>query len=479
MSHGILHDLLDSVIKKFTGSGKPVSEGKLSNLLGVAARKFNVPGIAVGILLEGKEVYASYGVTNIDNPLPVTESTLFNIASVTKTFTATTIMRLVAEGKIDLHAPVKTYIPELQIQDEEAADKITILNLLNHTSGLDWRLAVDTGEGDDALEKFVAKMVDLKQITPPGTRASYSQAGYDLLGRVIEKATGKTYEQAVSSLILEPLGLTNSFFAWDDIETKPFAVGHNADENGQLAVARLWKYSRSENPGGGLASSATELIHWARFHLGIAANVTQVLPTNLVQEMQQPTVELRGSSLGDAIGIGWFLREIDGVKTVGHGGSGNGQFTELLLVPERNFAVAALSNAGPNGIQFNQAVLQWALQNCLGLVERAPKPIPFDAARAHEIVGTYENKIQVITIDNHKKQLTIAAGIKPEVRAASDKELPADYPPAEMGLLPGEKDEYVVLRGGMKGQRGFFTRDERSAIIGLDIAGRFYARMQH
>ena len=477
MPQGKLFELLASVINKFKGSGGPVSEAKLAKLLGIAARKFNVPGVAVGILYNGEETHAAYGVTNIDNPSPVTETTLFNVASVTKTFTATTIMHLVSEGKVDLDAPVKKYIPELELKDKEAADKITILNLLNHTAGLDWRLAIDTGEDDDALEKFVAKLVDLKQIAPPGTRASYSQAGYDLLGRVIEKVTGQTYEQAVTSLVLEPLGLTNSFFAWDDIKTRPFVVGHNADDNEKLTVAKLWKYSRSENPGGGLASSATDLIRWARFHLGDAENGAQVLPDDLIKKMQQPTIELVGSSLGNAIGIGWFLRDINGVKIVGHSGSGNGQFTELLLVPERNFAVASITNAGPSGIQFNQAVMQWTLQNYLGLVERAPKPIPFDAARAQEIVGGYENKIQVITIDSSGKKLTIAAGIKPEVRAASDKELPADYPPAEMGLLPGDKDEYVVLGGGMKSQRGFFTRDESGTITGIDIAGRPFTRM--
>ena len=467
---------LMSVIEKLQGSGGPVSEEKLSQLLGVAARKFNVPGIAVGVLLDGKEMYGSYGVTNVENPLPITQATLFNIGSITKTFTATTIMHLVSQKKIDLNAPVKKYIPELKLHDPEAAGKITILQLLNHTSGLEWRFEADTGEGADALAKYVARMTEVTQALPPGTRASYSQTAYDLLGRVIEKVTGQIYEQAVISLVLEPLGLTNSFFAMDEIEAHQFAVGHNADDNNKLVVAKQWKYSRAQNAGGGLASSSTDLIRWAKFHLGQAANGDQVLPAGLIAQMQQQTVELVGSSLGKAIGIGWFLSDINGVKTVGHGGSGNGQFAELLLVPERKFAVVSLANAGPNGVAFNRAVLQWTLQKYVGLVERAPKPIAFDAKRAQELVGKYENKIQVITVESNGKKLTIAAGIKPEVRAASDKELPADYPPAEMGLLPGDKDEYVVLGGGMKGQRGFFTRDEKGAITEIDIAGRSLKR---
>lgn len=474
-----LSDLLAAITKPFNGSRGNVSESKLAQLLGIAARKFNVPGIAVGVLLDGQVTYASYGVTDVRQPAPVDATTLFVIASITKTFTATAIMRLSADGKIDVDAPVKRYIPELQLQDHHAAETMTVRHLLNHTAGLAWRLDADTGEGDDALAAFVARMVELEQIAPPGTRASYSQAGYDLLGRVIEKVTGTPYEQAVNALLLRPLGLTNSFFALDDILARPHAVGHNADEQGKLSVAQVLKYSRAENPGGGLASSVTDLMRWAQFHMGDgrAESGEQALPTQALKAMQEPTVELKGSSLGDAIGIGWFLRDINGIKTVGHSGSGNGQFADLLMVPSRHFAVVALCNAGPNGLQFNQAVLQWTLQHSLGLFESAPKPLPYDRRRAEEVAGTYENAIQVVTIASSGKKLTIAAGIKPEVRGASEKELPVDYPPAPMGLLPGDKDEYIVTGGGMKGQRGYFIRDEHGMITGLDIGGRAFTKV--
>ena len=92
--------------------------------------------------------------------------------------------------------------------------------------------------------------------------------------------------------------------------------------------------------------------------------------------MKEPTVELHGSTLGDAFGICWFLRDVDGVRTVGHGESAHGQFAELLTVPERNFAVVSLSNAGPNGIPFNQAVVRWAIEHYLGVVDRDPEPLP-------------------------------------------------------------------------------------------------------
>ena len=139
--------------------------------------------------------------------------------------------------------------------------------------------------------------------------------------------------------------------------------------------------------------------------------------------MKEPTAELRGSTLGDAFGICWFLRDVDGVRTVGHGGSANGQFAELLTVPERGFAVVALANATD------------------GVV------------------------------------MTLAADIKPQIRAAADEELPPGYPREEIGLLPGDGDEYVITSGGMKGMRGFFTRDESGAVVGIDAGGRMYRRV--
>jgi CubicO group peptidase (beta-lactamase class C family) len=451
----------------------------LTDFVETTTKQFNVPGVAVGVLADGKQISACQGVTSIDNPLPIDQDTLFLLASVTKTFTATTLMCLVAQGKVELNAPVRRYIPELRLKDMLTADKVTVLNLLNHTSGLDWRVNADTGEGDDALELYVAKMAEFELIAPLGTRVSYSQAGYNLLGRLIEKVTGQTFEQAVASLVCEPLGLSHSFFARDDIMTRRFVVGHNRGEGGTMSIARPWRHSRGDNPGGGLASSVADQLRWARFHLGDghAASGAQVLPTYVLHQMKEPTAELRASTLGDAIGLCWFLRQVDGVRTVGHAGSANGQFVDLLLVPERNFAVISLSNASPDGIPFNKAVVHWALENYLGLIDRDPEPIPFDAARTQEIVGTYENEMMRFTIDTVGAGLRLEVGIKAEIRAAAKQELPPDYPPADMGLLPGDKDEYIITSGGLQGQRGFFTRDKSGAVVGVDLAGRLFSRV--
>jgi CubicO group peptidase (beta-lactamase class C family) len=451
----------------------------LSDFVEATATEFGIPGVAVGVWADDQEIYACHGVSSIDNPLPIDRDTLYVLGSITKTYTATALMRLVTEGKVELDAPVRRYVPELKLADESAAADVTVLQLLNHTSGLGWDLLVDTGEGDDALARYVAKLAELELIAPPGTRASYSQAGYSLLGRIVEKVTGLTYERAVASLVFDPLGLSHSFFAPEDVMTRRFAVGHNPGENGTLSVARLWRGSRCRNPGAGIVSSVADQLRWARFHLrdGRAESGEPVLPTVVLQRMKEPTVELRGSTLGDALGIGWFLRDVDGVRTVGHGGSANGQFAEFLTVPERSFAVVALSNAGPGGIPFNQAVVRWALRTYLGVTDRDPEPSPYDEARAREVVGRYDIDVMTLVIALDEAELTLEVGIKPEVRAAADGEMPPDYAPAAIGLLPSNADEYIVTEGGLKGQRGFFTRDESGRVVGVDLAGRLFQRV--
>ena len=449
----------------------------LAGFVAETAERLGVTGAAVGVWADGQEDFGCHGVTSVENPLPADRDTLFLIGSVTKTFTATAVMRLVADGTVALDAPVRRYVPELVLADERAADEITVLNLLNHTSGLDWGLIDDFGEGDGALAGYVARLAELGLIAPPGTRASYSQAGFNLAGRIVEKVTGLTYERAIASLVLSPAGLSHSFFDRDDIMTRRFAVGHNRGEDGTLSIGRLWRRSRGDNPGGGIATSAADVLRWARFHLG--DGVPGVLPAEVLRQMREPTTALRGSSLGEAIGIGWFLREIDGVRAAGHGGSANGQFAELLLVPERDFAVVALCNEGPDGIPFNQEVVRWALQEYLGITERAPEPLPFDEARAREVAGRYENEVMTFTVGiNGAGQgmgVRMEVRIKPEIRAAADKEPPPDPAPMDLGLLP--RDEYIVTDGEYAGQRGFFSRDESGAVTGVDLAGRLASRV--
>jgi CubicO group peptidase (beta-lactamase class C family) len=458
-------------------SQQVVNDQELSEFVAGAAEQFGIPGAAVGIWHRGREIFAGHGVTSTANPLPVTPDTVFSIASTSKTFTSTLVMRLVAEGKIELDAPVQRYVPEFQLSDPDHAARITVMNLLNHTAGLDWNL-IDTDEGGDSLAGFVAKMTELTLIAEPGARASYSQAGYNLLGRVAEKVTGLPFEEAVATLLLEPLGLADTVYDLDEAVIRRFAVGHNVGADGQTRLAVPWKAypagARGNNPGGGISSTIADLLAWSRFQLGDGAGV---LPAEVLHRMQEPTIELRATSLGDAIGICWFIKDIAGVRTISHGGSGNGQFCELLIVPEHDFAVVSLANQGPDGYAFDQAVATWALEHYLCLVEAEPEPVAYDDARAREVAGRYDNDAMHLDIAADGVRLTLAVEIKPEIRAAAGVEVPPDLPPAEWGFLAAVGDEYIVTEGGLKGQRGYFGRDENGSVVSIDLAGRPFRRV--
>lgn len=154
-------------------------------------KTFQVPGLALGIIQDGQWFAEGFGVTSIKNPLPVTTDTLFQIGSTSKTVTATIIMILTEQGKLELDAPVKTYLPNLELKDADVAARVTVRHLLNHTAGWAGDLFVGTGDGDNALELYVQKMRDLPQLTPLGEVWHYNNAAFGLAGRVIEVVTGQ------------------------------------------------------------------------------------------------------------------------------------------------------------------------------------------------------------------------------------------------------------------------------------------------
>src|SRR5712692_1446760 len=205
-----------------------------------AMRETDTPGIAVGLLHDGEERVEGFGVTSLENPLDVTPDTLLQIGSITKTFTGTALMRLVERGQLDLDSPVRRYLPELKLSDEDVAARVTMRHLLTHTGGWIGDYFDASGSGDDALARIAESMSTLPQLTPLGEIWSYNNSGFYLAGRVLEVLTAMPYEQAVRELVLEPLGLEHTFFFADDVMTRRFAVGHDRNADGPPPVARPW-----------------------------------------------------------------------------------------------------------------------------------------------------------------------------------------------------------------------------------------------
>lgn len=224
--------------------------------------ELHVPGVAVGVLHDGNERHEGFGVTSVENPLEVTPETRFQIGSISKTFTGTVVLYLVAEGLLKLDRPVRAYLPDLVLADGEAAEKVTLRHLLAHTGGWAGDYFDDTGWGEDAVARYVEKMRTLPQLTPLGELWSYNNAGFALAGRVIEIVTGEPFEEVVKRLVFDPLELTSStYWPWE-VMTERFAVGH-VDDAGEVRVARPWLVGRSAHPAGGIASTTRDLLRYA------------------------------------------------------------------------------------------------------------------------------------------------------------------------------------------------------------------------
>ena len=446
------------------------------------AKEFDVPGVSVGVFHDGVEHYGYAGVTSIDNPLPVDEKTLFQFGSTGKTYTATAVMRLVEQGKVDLDAPVRTYLPEFKLRDEDVAKNVTVLQLLNHTAGWEGDMMDNTGDGDDALEKYVARMERLQQVSPLGATVSYNNASLSVAGLIIARVQGTTYEQAIRDLLLDPMGLSHTFFFPNEIMTRRFAVGHNKnEEDGTISIARPWAMARGNAPAGGMSANARDQIAWARFHLGDgkADDGTQLLSAENLKRMQEPTFDMAGSALGDAVGISWLLAEVDGVKTVGHGGTTNGQHSDFTMVPERGFAVISMTNCGPNGPQFNKAIVEWAFEHFIGLKDPEPEPIRLPEAELAPYLGRFETIAAIVDITAADGRLSAVVTIKPETAAMlreSGEEVPDEQPPIVLAMLAGKPDAYIVDEGPAKGMKGYFQRAADGTVEGVHLGGRLATR---
>ena len=244
-------------------------------------------------------------MTSVENPLEVSPETLFQIGSTTKTLTGTAIMALVERGMLDLDEPVRTYLPSLRLSDEEVARRVTTRHLLTHVGGWVGDVFEDTGGGDDALKKIVERLADTPQLTPLGEVYSYNNSAFYLAGRVVEVSSGETFKTAARELVLDPLGMDESFFFPGEVMTRRFAVGHLV-KGGEPAVSRPWALPRNAAPAGGLASSVKDQLRYARFHLGDGTthDGTRVLGEESLREMQRAQV---AGAEDDDQGLPWFI----------------------------------------------------------------------------------------------------------------------------------------------------------------------------
>jgi len=247
---------------------------KIDALIVEAMREERVPGVAVAVTEGGERTYArGHGVMNVETHAPVTPETLFHCASITKTFVATAILQLADRGRLDIHAPVVTYLPYFRLRDDRFED-ITIAQMLSHTSGMPdtEEYGWDRPEYDDgALERYVRGLGELSLAAPPRERYAYSNIAFEVLGDVIARVSGVPFEEDVRREILAPLGTVRSTLLVREADPSLLASPHVRAESGDAVVSDVFPYNRAHAPSSTMYSSVIELSRWAVTHLGRGA----------------------------------------------------------------------------------------------------------------------------------------------------------------------------------------------------------------
>ena len=312
--------------------------------------KHGVVGASLAIRHGDQTTAAAAGVLNLRTQQPATTDSVFQIGSISKVWTATLAMQLVDEGLLDLDEPIVTYLPGFRVADEQVSRTVTTRQLLAHTSGIDGDFFLDTGRGDDNLEKYVAAMATLTQVHPQGATMSYCNSGFSLLGRLVEVLRGQTWDAVLRERLFAPLGLTTAGTLPEEALLFGAATGHVVPAPGaDPVVAPQWGIYRAAGPAGLIHCTATEVLAFAQLHLdgGVAPDGTRVLSEQSVAAMREPQVEVPDKyTLGSHWGLGWILMEWDGRAVFGHDGGTLGQGAFLRILPDAGLSVGLQVNGG-------------------------------------------------------------------------------------------------------------------------------------
>jgi len=299
-----------------------------------------IPGMALGIIQEGQIVHVQgFGVAD-SSGRAVTPQTPFYIGSLTKSFTALAVMQLVEAGKIELDAPVQTYLPWFELADKEASAKITVRNLLNQTSGISTKDGNRFWADQQGLEEVVRGLDTIRLTQPVGSTFQYSNTNFIIAGLLVEKVSGQSYGDYVSQPIFEPLDMRHSYTSRAPALADGLSDGHSD------MFGRAFRNGRGMPPPylptGGLISSAEDMSHYliAQLNDGRYGDAL-LLSAQGVAELHTPAIPFGEGYYA----MGWASGTMDGVAFVNHNGDTGNFHTFIILMPEQSSGFVLLANA--------------------------------------------------------------------------------------------------------------------------------------
>ncbi len=348
------------------------------------------PGCALSVIKDGKIIYErGYGMADLDHNVPITPATVFHVASMSKQFTAASILMLAQQGKLSLDDPARKYIPELP----DFGTPVTIRQLMHHTSGLrdqwdllglsGWRYSLDLITNDDVLY-VVSHQKELN--FPPGTKFLYSNTGFTLLGEIVKRVSGQSLHEFTTTNIFQPLGMKNTHFRDDHAEiVKNIAYGYAPDKDTfKLSVTNFDTIGATS-----LMTTVEDLALWDENFYN-----ARVGGSEFTKQMLERGKLNNGEELDYASGLG--IGTYRGLNTVDHGGADAGYRADLIRFPDQHFSAACLCNlatANPSDLARKVAEIYLAKQMKPAEAAHADdsKPVELTAEQMRAKLGTYGN----------------------------------------------------------------------------------------
>jgi len=325
---------------------------KFRLFLNAEMKRWEVPGIGVGIIKDGKIILAEgFGYKNTEKKLLVTPNTIFAIGSASKAFTTMDLGILVEEGRIEWDKPVRTYFPEFKLKDEIATERMTVRDLVCHRSGLPRHDALWYGSSIGRKD-LISRLRYLDFSADVRTTFQYNNLMYITAGYIVGHVTDSSWEEFTRKRIFGPLGMTNSNFSVvDSQKSDDYSLPYSKKDNAVVEVP--FRNIDTVGPAGSINSCVNDMLKWVRFHVDKGkVGETQIISEAGQKEMYTPAMFLREPMLSVqpdgqsemSYGLGWFLETYRGHKLVHHGGAIDGFYFLNGFLPGDGLGVVILSN---------------------------------------------------------------------------------------------------------------------------------------
>jgi len=343
---------------------QPLSSIQIDTLVDRTLRAFDVPGIAVCVIKDGKVIHSrGYGVRSLATRQRMDENTLFGIASNSKAFTTAALGMLVDEGKLHWDDKVRQYIPEFRLHDPYVTEEFTIRDLLCHRSGLGLGagdLMFFPDSSDFTMPDILHNLQFLKPVTSFRSTYAYDNNLYIVAGEIVARVSGMSWEEFIERRIMAPLGMTHSAASWDRLkDTTNWIDAHARVEGTVRVIAR--SRSKVDHAAGGIYSSIADLSKWVLCHLQggkYGPDMKPLFSAAVLQERWAPQTILPPGGPGPynthfaAYGLGFGMSDVKGYKQLSHTGGLEGMVTQITMVPELQLGIIVLTNQ-EEGLAFN------------------------------------------------------------------------------------------------------------------------------